>query len=184
MERIQGSTDIPLNETGRAQARATAEMLARDTGEWDTIWASPLSRALDTARIIAEHLGIETIHTDYGLQERNFGAAEGMNKETRVARFGKGPIPGAETWEQVRERSLAALEMIRSVSPERRVLVVAHGGVINSIMSHISDGEIGPGRTIIINASAHLLQWDEIWRIRWFNRTGENPGDEEMRNPA
>ena len=49
--RIQGSTDIPLNATGRVQALATGRLLARRP--WDAIYASPLSRAYETATIIA-----------------------------------------------------------------------------------------------------------------------------------
>ncbi|TVR67040.1 MAG: histidine phosphatase family protein [Spirochaetaceae bacterium] len=173
MARIQGCTDIPLNEIGRDQARAVAEMISRESGEWDAIWASPLSRALDTARIIADHLRMEPIHTDSDLQERNFGAAEGMNRDRRIERFGNGPIPGAESWEEVRQRSLEMIEKIRSIRPDQRVLVVTHGGVINSIMSHLSGGEIGPGKTIITNASAHLIAWEGAWRIQWFNRTAD-----------
>jgi probable phosphoglycerate mutase len=73
--RLQGSTDIPLNETGRAQAHVAAKILA---GEGITkIIASPLSRALETARIVGEASGI-TPGIDNRLIERNFGQFEGM----------------------------------------------------------------------------------------------------------
>jgi len=73
--RLQGSTDIPLNETGRAQAHAAAKILA---GEGITrIIASPLSRALETARIVGAASGIEPV-IDQRLIERNFGLFEGM----------------------------------------------------------------------------------------------------------
>ncbi len=173
MARIQGSTDIPLNETGRDQARITAEMLFRDGERWDAIWSSPLSRALETAEIIAERLDLGPIHTDPDLQERNFGAAEGMNRNTRIARFGDGPIPGAESWDDVLHRATGILEKLRFAFPDHRAIVVAHGGVINGLMGHLSGGAIGPGKTLIKNASASLVAWDGTWRIRWFNRTGD-----------
>ncbi|MFT4076017.1 MAG: histidine phosphatase family protein [Asticcacaulis sp.] len=73
--RLQGSTDIPLNETGRAQAHVAAKILA---GEGITkIIASPLSRALETARIVGAASGIEPV-IDGRLIERNFGQFEGM----------------------------------------------------------------------------------------------------------
>ncbi|MGN6365839.1 histidine phosphatase family protein [Asticcacaulis taihuensis] len=73
--RLQGSTDIPLNETGRAQAHVAAKILA---GEGITkIIASPLSRALETARIVGAAAGIEPV-IDGRLIERNFGLFEGM----------------------------------------------------------------------------------------------------------
>lgn len=73
--RLQGSTDIPLNETGRRQARVAAELLG---GLGITrIVTSPLSRALETARIVGEPLGLEP-DTDARLIERNFGLFEGL----------------------------------------------------------------------------------------------------------
>lgn len=73
--RLQGSTDIPLNETGRAQAHVAAKIL---TGEGITrIIASPLSRALETAKIVGAASGLEPV-TDGRLIERNFGLFEGM----------------------------------------------------------------------------------------------------------
>lgn len=73
--RLQGSTDIPLNETGRAQAHVAAKILA---GEGITkIIASPLSRALETARIVGAASGLEPV-VDGRLIERNFGLFEGM----------------------------------------------------------------------------------------------------------
>ena len=73
--RLQGSTDIPLNDTGRIQARRAADILA---GQGLTrIIASPLSRALETATIVGERLGLTPVIDDR-LIERNFGQFEGM----------------------------------------------------------------------------------------------------------
>ncbi len=73
--RLQGSTDIPLNDTGRIQARRAAEVLS---GQGLTrIIASPLSRALETATIVGERLGLTPVIDDR-LIERNFGQFEGM----------------------------------------------------------------------------------------------------------
>jgi broad specificity phosphatase PhoE len=73
--RLQGSTDIPLNEVGRRQARVAAGVLV---GQGITkIVASPLSRALETAHIVGERLGLEPV-VDARLIERNFGLFEGM----------------------------------------------------------------------------------------------------------
>ena len=72
--RIQGSTDIPLNATGRAQAATTGRLLARR--EWDGIYSSPLSRAFETASIIATEIGLDRPSTIDEIVERNYGAAE------------------------------------------------------------------------------------------------------------
>lgn len=184
--RIQGCTDVPLNDQGRAQARATAAMLLDDGQRWDAIWASPLTRAHDTARIIAEQLDLAPIRTDPALQERNFGEAEGLLSAERRTRYADRPIPGAESWDEVLRRGLGIIEKIRAAHPDHRVLVVSHGGVINGLMARFSGGEIGPGKTVIRNASATLVGWDGSWRILWFNRTGNPDRDDAdlLRNPA
>lgn len=73
--RLQGSTDIPLNATGREQAARAADILA---GQGITrIVSSPLSRALETAQIVGARLGL-AVETDARLIERHFGLFEGM----------------------------------------------------------------------------------------------------------
>ncbi len=73
--RLQGSTDIGLNDTGRRQAHRAGEVL---TGQGiDRIIVSPLSRAMETATIVGATLGLEPV-TDPRLTERNFGQFEGM----------------------------------------------------------------------------------------------------------
>ena len=77
--RAQGRSDIPLNGTGRAQAREAAARLAgRGVGR---IVASPLARARETASIVAEALDLP-IEIDVDLQEVDFGAREGARTVT------------------------------------------------------------------------------------------------------
>jgi uncharacterized phosphatase len=170
-ELTQGSSDIPLNETGRDQARATAELIADE--RWDAIYTSPLSRAAETAAIIAARLGLPDPSPRADLRERAFGEAEGLDIVERKARFQGRPVPGAEPWDDVLIRSIRALETIRDDEKDRRVIVVAHGGVINALLKHLSGGELGPGKTILRNASASLFVWDGSWRVAWYNRTAE-----------
>ena len=73
--RLQGVTDIPLNETGIAQARDAAAVI--DPADWDLILTSPLSRARDTAQIVAEVNGLGDALVETLLLERSFGEAEG-----------------------------------------------------------------------------------------------------------
>ncbi len=73
--RLQGHRDIPLGDTGRVQARRLAQALA-GRGDIDAIVSSDLSRALETARIVAEAQGLP-VTTDIGLRERCFGDFEG-----------------------------------------------------------------------------------------------------------
>lgn len=82
------------------------------------------------------------------------------------------------------QRGRRMLEKIRHAHPDQRIIAVAHGGVINGLMAYLSDGELGPGRTVIRNASANLVVWDGAWRIRWYNRTADEELDGVLLNRA
>lgn len=73
--RLQGSTDIALNDTGRQQAHKAATIFADQSIK--RIYCSPLSRAHETAEIVAKHLGLKPM-IDTRLIERSFGKFEGM----------------------------------------------------------------------------------------------------------
>ncbi|WP_348648390.1 histidine phosphatase family protein [Cryobacterium breve] len=81
--RIQGLSDIPLNDTGRAQAADAVGHLARY--DWDFIVSSTLSRAAETADLIADGLGLTVTRRIPQIVERNYGPAEGLSAgpETR-----------------------------------------------------------------------------------------------------
>ena len=82
--RLQGHTDIPLNETGLAQARATAASLA--TERFDAAYCSDLTRARQTAEAIANCCGLAP-GFDASLRERNFGAFQALTYVEAQARF-------------------------------------------------------------------------------------------------
>lgn len=167
----QGSTDIPLNETGFHQAATVAGYLARE--RWHAVYASPLQRAFQTGYVIAQKIGIESITQMPELVERHFGEAEGMLTELRrhTYRDGRQPL-GAESWDQVVERMLRAAATIAQRHAGQRVVAVSHGGAINGLLGHVSNGEIGPGKTILANTAMNLLRHEKGgWRVIWFNRT-------------
>ena len=158
-KRIQGSTDIPLNDTGRADARWAAEQLAGSTHH--TIYASPLVRARETAEIIAEHLSLEAPTLVRDLREREFGDGEGMLVADYLAQYGDwlAEVPGAESLAEVAARSLRALDQIaldarrRSAPLAESVVVVAHGGVIRALIDHVSGGTLPRIGDVIRNGS-------------------------------
>src|SRR5690606_9147241 len=101
--RVQGSSDIRLNETGRRQARHTARLLARRS--LDEIYTSPLSRASETAAIISERLGLGTPISDNAFVERDYGEAEGLTRDAINRRWRGGvPVPGQESRGSVQRR--------------------------------------------------------------------------------
>lgn len=159
--RIQGATDIPLNDTGRDDARTAAAALA-GVG-YDAIYASPLKRAQETAQIIADELGLATPALTHGLRERSFGEGEGMLVEDYLTQFGDwtSAVPGAETLEEVRDRALDSLERIvrasrrRSAPRAESLIVVSHGGVIRSLLMHVSGGSLPRVGDSLHNGSVH-----------------------------
>jgi broad specificity phosphatase PhoE len=127
----QGSVDIPLNETGLAQARS-ASLLLRGKGIRSLI-SSPLSRARVTAEIAAAELGLP-VQIDDGLREVSFGVQEG----TPMAAWGfqhwvDGLLTpeGAESFPALTTRAVAAIN--RCIARPPAVLVVAHGALFRAI---------------------------------------------------
>jgi len=116
---IAGSTDVELNETGRAQAQAAVERV-RPLGITNIV-SSGLRRARDTAAIVVAALGIP--HTVVaGFAERNWGALEAQPQTLRGP--GETP-PGAETVDQFISRTRAALA---EIDAKGVTLIVAHSG--------------------------------------------------------
>jgi uncharacterized phosphatase len=154
--RIQGSTDIPLNNTGRAQAAATGRLLARR--DWDLVVASPLSRARETAQIIARELGMPEPTLLPEIVERQYGDAEGLDYEEIAERFpDDAPVPGRESREEVAARVIPAIVNLAEQNPGAAIIVVSHGGVIRSVLTSVApdDPAITGGR--IRNGSVHSL---------------------------
>ncbi|MCU1480783.1 MAG: phosphoglycerate mutase [Subtercola sp.] len=168
-KRIQGSTDIPLNATGRKEAKATAEVLAH--GRWDGILTSPLGRAVETAEIIAKILDLGEPETVPGLVERHYGEAEGLDFEELHRRFpAQSVVPGRETHKQVRERVHSALITIAEERPGQALIVVCHGGVISSLVRYATDGARPRADERIANGSVHYFSYvDGELRLDEFN---------------
>ncbi|MBI4172250.1 MAG: histidine phosphatase family protein [Actinobacteria bacterium] len=142
--RVQGHTDRPLNDAGRAQALALARALADEP--LDAVYASDLSRASETARAVAEprRLPVRTLRE---LRERDFGTWEGLTDEEILLRFPharRGHWGDGETNEAMAGRVVAALRRIAERHPGARVLVVSHGGPLRAVLRHCSAAEDGP----------------------------------------
>ena len=165
--RIQGSTDIPLNDTGRSQAARSGRLLARAL--WDGIASSPLSRAFETGAIIAEAIGIDASEIEVldELVERRYGEAEGLDdRELRQLFPGDTAVPGRERREDVAARVIPALVALAerhehdrdADSPHARLIVTTHGGVIRTLLNHVSPQTKFHRGIPITNGSVHSFR--------------------------
>ncbi|QPS34376.1 2,3-bisphosphoglycerate-dependent phosphoglycerate mutase [Brevibacterium casei] len=172
--RMQGRTDVPLDDCGRAQARAIGDALNR-TERWSRIVASPLSRAAETAAIIAERIAVgahphgpprfapaPAVDTDGRLVERDYGIAEGMSVAEANDRWPRGNFPGSEPESVVVERAVDALTDLAR-APEHAV-VVAHGTLIRVALAELTGApcpRVLNGEALILgraNAAARVLE--------------------------
>ena len=151
--RIQGRTDIALNERGRAQAGEIAELLHGE-GPWRRVITSPLGRAAETARIIADRLALPPAEVVADVIERDFGSAEGMLVADANAQWPGLDVPDAEALPALAERGSAAFSRILRDAPGS--IVVAHGALIRSALTALG----GVPAPRILNGEAWLIEPD------------------------
>jgi broad specificity phosphatase PhoE len=163
----QGWSDSALSERGNEQVRALAERVARLSA--DALYASPLERAMSTARAIAATTGLEIVTLD-DLREMNFGRWEGqsfrdirVNDAEAARRWMDDPdaaCPGGESHNDVRTRMARALAV---ASASARPIVVTHGTAIRIAATILLDSPVALAR--------HLAQ--DNASISIFVRRGE-----------
>jgi broad specificity phosphatase PhoE len=132
--RWQGNADPALTELGRLQARHAAGRV----GAVDVIVASPLIRALETARLISAQIGVGPVVVDADLAERDAGEWEGLTR-AEIEEGWPGYLatdkrpPGYEAHELLVRRARAALDRVHAEYDGADVLVVTHGGLIGAV---------------------------------------------------
>ncbi|GIP36478.1 histidine phosphatase family protein [Paenibacillus sp. J2TS4] len=161
--RAQGQSDIPLNELGRQQARALAVRLRKEP--WDSIYSSDLSRAKETADIVAGSMGLK-VQTDPRLREMHKGETEGTTLAERINRWGEQweTLPlGIEEDRSIIGRGTSFLSEIVETSQGKSILVVSHGALIGltvrSLVPHL-DVEAHFHNTSITIINYNGSEWD------------------------
>lgn len=142
VERFRGRADVPLNETGLIQAEATGRRIAM---EWKpvAVYASPLSRAVQTAEAIARPFNLE-VQAYPGLIDIDYGQWKGLTPSEVRARWPDmlaawyntphlARIPGGETLDILRARAMAAVRDLTQLHPEDTIAAVGHT-VINRVI--------------------------------------------------
>jgi broad specificity phosphatase PhoE len=138
-KRFQGHSDRPLTERGREQAHALANLVGSE--KIDAVYTSPLSRARETAEIVAARAGLKAVALPE-LREVDTGSWSGLSRADVEARFPEGFARwrsggsgwgDGESYEEMAERVIGALRKIAEDHPDGRVLVISHGGPIRAI---------------------------------------------------
>jgi 2,3-bisphosphoglycerate-dependent phosphoglycerate mutase len=140
-ELLDGPADPELSDAGHAQALLLAEYLASE--HLDAVYASPMQRAQQTARPVAEARGVDIV-TTAGVAEWDQNSPEYVPvEELKAADDPRWRALLAGTWssdeseDDFRQRTLEAIEEIVARHGGQRVAVVCHGGVINGYLSHV-----------------------------------------------
>jgi len=158
VERFRGRADVPLNETGLAQAEATGKRVA---AEWQpvAVYSSPLARAVKTAEAIAKHFNLPVQIHD-GLADIDYGQWQGLTPDEAKERWPAAlhawynepeaaRIPGGETLDDLRVRGMAAVNELVARYEGQTIVLVGHT-VINRV---ILLGVLGLGN-------------ERFWRLR------------------
>jgi broad specificity phosphatase PhoE len=161
------SSEVPLTELGRRQAREAAIRIARSFKP-EVVISSPFARARHTSQIIAAELKLE-IEVVRDLHERDLGYLKGHSYDDlrEAARTDSSYDPthawlwrprGGESYEDVRRRVVAAIDGLLLRYPTHEVIIVSHGGVMLSLWAHI--GGIWQGAHLPPNCGIVLVEHD------------------------
>lgn len=184
--RIQGNTDIPLNENGIRQAHSLSSYLEREQREKGVplsfVFTSPLKRAEETAEIVGKRLAVP-VEVIPGLEEMDFGVCEGKSWLQAKAEYAKEieeweenkrhhKIPGGESYQDVLERFFSAWSLIKKKLKEqpafslqeKDILLVTHGALIMLLLA-MRDGQALADsfvRVKVENARAYSFKEEEL----------------------
>jgi len=167
--RIQGQTDIGLNDTGRWQAERVGEALAREPIE--AVYSSDLGRAHQTAQAIARHNAAPVI-PHQGLRERCFGMFEGHTFDEihrtwpEHAQSWRKRVPdweppqGGESLLALRARVAGTVRAVAASHGGQQIVLVAHGGVLDALYRLATGQEVNSPRTWQLpNGAINRLLW-------------------------
>lgn len=170
--KIQGSTDIPLNETGRLQARMLAEgMKARPVVR---IFSSTLGRAMETAGTVGRMQQVEVEPVE-GLEEVGFGKWEGMTWADIQVRYPEeyrrwclNPVevspPGGELQVEIRRRCKTAVDTIleKTNGIKGDIAIVSHGATLAYMIEYLTREDPLEEEIIVNNVSITTIHYSPL----------------------
>ena len=181
---LAGVTDAPLSTLGEKQARAVSEYILKKY-EVDVVYSSPLSRACDTVKGVADALDLSIIKEDK-LTEFNFGKWESLtfeeiknNFDDGYSKWAKDPgvyVPhGGESMAQLQKRVVEGIKEIAKKEDGKTVIIGAHSSVIRAFLCYIQGLPIEKMKHTpwVVNGSIAEINYDgENFYIQKFNFDG------------
>jgi broad specificity phosphatase PhoE len=177
--RVQGQTDVPLNDLGRQQAVDAADLLVRHRP--DAIVASDLRRGADTAEILGALTGL-AVRLDARLRERFFGTWQGLTMTEAADRFPTEHArwrAGAESigcdiegLDDVGKRVAEALQDAAELAPGGTVVVATHGAAARQGIGQLLGWTVEQLRTLRALQNCHwaeLAHGDLGWQLATYN---------------
>ncbi|MDR0286525.1 MAG: histidine phosphatase family protein [Clostridiales bacterium] len=141
--RLQGHTDIPLNNNGINQIEAVGNYFVNSGVKIDVIISSPLIRAFKSAEIIAERTGYpkDYIIVEPGFIERSFGAGEGLTQEEHKVKFAGQYDTTAESIEDLCVRADITVKKYINQFFGKTLLIAGHGSILKAVLTSVSNGK-------------------------------------------
>jgi broad specificity phosphatase PhoE len=154
-----------MNQTGVEQVRLAASAIRRQ--DWDVVLTSPLGRARQTAQILLEEVGFDSMIEEQLLIERSFGEAEGLSHEQWKQKYSNlDEIPGGESRTELAARSQLLLDSVATRFAGRRVLAVSHGALIRTLIAIASQNQLPREGERLGNASLNIMGHEQDnWRV-------------------
>jgi len=191
--RVQGQTDVPLNEIGRAQAEALVPVLGAEV--FGAIYSSDLQRVRETAQPAAKALGLE-VALEAGLRERHYGMFETLTyvecRERFPAEFERFrdkalefDFGSGEGLQAFCDRALASVRAIAERHAGSAVLVFTHGGVLEMLYREATASGLRSARDFEIpNAAINRFDYAAgRWRLRsWAERAHLETALDDLRD--
>lgn len=167
--KLQGHSDIPLDEEGVQQALKLGQRLSGEN--WDLIYSSHLLRARQTAAIIAQESGIDSVIEDKRLGEAGGGLIEGTTEEERIRKWGESwklLDLGMESNAAVVARGVAFIQDLLTEHSGKKILLVSHGSFIRQLLDALLPA-MHPTPAMKNTSFTRLQFSNENWHCELFN---------------
>ena len=168
---LAGVTDVPLSTLGEKQAKAVGEYVLK-TYNVDVVYSSPLERACNTVKDVADALNLPIIKED-ALREFDFGKLEGLtlediklNHDNAYGKWASDPgvyVPdGGESMTQLQNRVVKKLKEIAAIEGEKTVLIGSHSSVIRALQCYVQKLPLTKMKNTpwVVNGSIAELNFD------------------------